>query len=175
MNFFSIYICFLLFFGINISFSAGKDLKNEFEKDSKIELQADVIVYKKDTENIELTGNVNIVKGVLKLNSDKVLVFYDDNSNNKIDINTIKCSGNVKAENNDMTIYSDNAVYDVKKNIIILTDNVKILDNNTIINSDKVIYNTITNRLEVSSKNQENSRVKLVIDDIKKMQENYGN
>ena len=102
-------------------------------------------------------------------------MFYDDNSNNKIDINTIKCIGNVKAENNDMIIYSDNAVYDVKKNIIILTDNVKILDNNTIINSDKVIYNTITNRLEVSSKNQENSRVKLVIDDIKKMQENYGN
>ena len=175
MNFFSIYICFLLFFSINISFSAGKDLKNEFEKDSKIELQADVIVYKKDTENIELTGNVNIIKGVLKLNSDKVLVFYDDNSNNKIDINTIKCIGNVKAENNDMTIYSDNALYDVKKNIIILTDNVKILDNNTVINSDKVTYNTITNRLEVSSKSQENSRVKLVIDDIKKMQENYGN
>ena len=175
MNFFSIYICFLLFFSINISFSAGKDLKDEFEKDSKIELQADVIVYKKDNENIELTGNVNIVKGVLKLNSDKVLVFYDDNSNNKIDINTIKCIGNVKAENNDMIIYSDNAVYDMKKNIIILTDNVKILDNNTVINSDKVIYNTITNRLEVSSKNQENSRVKLVIDDIKKMQENYGN
>lgn len=175
MNFFSIYICFLLFFSINISFSAGKDLKDEFERDSKTELQADVIVYKKGTENIELTGNVNIVKGVLKLNSDKVLVFYDDNSNNKIDINTIKCIGNVKAENNDMIIYSDNAVYDVKKNIIILTDNVKMLDNNTVINSDKVIYNTITNRLEVSSKNQENSRVKLVIDDIKKMQENYGN
>lgn len=176
MNFSSIYICFLLLIcNINVLFSAGRDMRDEFERDSKVELQADVIVYKKDSEHIELTGNVNVVKGVLKLDSDKVLVFYDNNSDNKIDINTIKCIGNVKAENNDMVIYSDDAIYDIKKNIIILTNNVKIFDNNTIINSDKVIYNTITNKLEVSSKNQENSRVKLVIDDIKKVQENYGN
>jgi lipopolysaccharide transport protein LptA len=176
MHFYSIYIfVLLLFFDINFSFSANKDFKTEFEENTRIELRADTIIYKKDIKNIELTGNVDIIKGTLNLNSDKVLILYNESINNKIDINTIKCIGNVKAKNKDIVIHSDNAIYNIKENVIILTNNVKIFDNNAVINSDKVVYNVITEKLEVMSKEQENSRVKLVIEDIKKVQKEYGN
>lgn len=169
-------LIFIIFSLLNVELCYSSAIKSKFniQKEGQIKLEADEVEYLRDTKKILLNGNVFVQKDDLNFYADNMIVNYIY-ENNKINIIEIKAKGNVEADNNDVKMSSDDAILDMKQNILTLLNNVEIIDGESIAYSEKIIYNLITKNISISGKEDTKKRVKIIIDDIKKVQEKYGN
>lgn len=163
----------IFFFFLIIFSSKGQQLK-KIDNGGNVRLEADKITLLRKNSNVVLEGNVFVEKTDIQLFADKMIVLYT-NLNEKQSIEKIDGYGNIKLISQGIIITSEKCLYDFKNNEIIFIDNVVLKEENSVVYGNKLIYNTLTRDSQViGNSNSKNKRVKIIIDDINKMQDKYG-
>jgi lipopolysaccharide export system protein LptA len=103
-----------------------------------------VIDYNQKT--IILTDKVHIYKEDGYIISDKVVIIFAKNHENKNDISFINFSGSVHLHDDEKDVYSNNAIFDSKQNQIEFINDVKLNEGEKTLIGEKFIYNAISQK-----------------------------
>ena len=168
-----ILIHLLCFFLVSIRYSLAVDIDN-FKPTEEIQIEADRIEILKQKNIAYLMGNVFIIQNELKLMADNMNVNYTKKNQN-ITINKILANSNVKIKDKNIDAKGDIGVYDFINNTITLEKNVVIYDGLSSVYGDKLVYDVLTKTSKIiGGKKTDNQQVHIIIDDVNKVKEYYG-
>jgi lipopolysaccharide export system protein LptA len=103
-----------------------------------------IIDYEKKT--ITLIDKVHIYKEGGYIVSDKVVILFAKNHENKNDINFINFNGSVHLHDDERDVYSNNAIFDSKQNQIEFINDVKLNEGEKTLIGEKFIYNAVSQK-----------------------------
>ncbi len=178
MKFFKL---FFIFFTILISlqyspaFSKAQNndtTKPSFKKnDEPTTIKSKSINVKRKSGIVEFDQDAVIENGDTSILSDKMIVFYDENKDDKTsNINKIEAINNVKVFNEEFIVTGDNGSYDPHEETLIITNNVVFNNGTSIANGEKFTYNLKTNKgflvgKKADIKNLKSDRVIVIINE----------
>lgn len=99
-----------------------------------------------DKKTITLTDKVHIYKEDGYITSDKVVILFAKNHENKNDINFINFNGSVHLHDDEKDVYSNDAIFDSKKNQIEFINDVKLNEGEKTLIGEKFIYNAVSQK-----------------------------
>ncbi|MGA1845741.1 LptA/OstA family protein [Deferribacter abyssi] len=138
----SLFVIFLFSFNIHAS--------------NAIKIKSDKLIYDGEKRESLFEGNVEAVYDNTTVNSDKMIVYINEN-NRPV---KIICIGNVKVVRDNILSLSDRAEMDIIKDLTVLKGNVKIWQNKNYLEGDEVYIYNKEKRLEV--KNIKDKKVKII-------------
>ncbi|KAA0258193.1 hypothetical protein FHQ18_07310 [Deferribacter autotrophicus] len=121
-----------------------------------IKITSDKLVYNGQKKESVFEGSVEAIYDNTTINSDKMVVYTDEN-NKPI---KIICTGNVKIVRDNIVSLSESAEMDIKKDIAILKGNVKIWQDKNYLEGDEVYIYNKEKRVEV--RNIKDKKVKII-------------
>lgn len=144
----------LLLLAGTIGAAGAQELTDTSKHDTSqpLEITADALEVNQDTQRAVFTGAVDVIQGEMRLNSDRLVVYYrDKEAAEQNAIYRIDVEGNVRFASPTESAQGDNGVYDVDGGIIHLVGNV-VLTSGTeaVIRGDTLTMNLITGQSEVS-------------------------
>ncbi len=107
------------------------------------------------TKKAEFFDNVVVKQGDIKVSTDKLVIFFENNEMKKIDF-----LNNVKFQMRDKLILGDKAEYTKNDNTLKIIDNVIYKGDNSEINGDIFTYNLKTKVSKLSSKKRFDNKIK---------------
>ena len=149
--------------------------------ESPIYIEADQMSSTEKTNTVLFTGDVDAKKGDLRIRSDKMTVYYTENTDEDgkqatdttQQVEKLICEGNVEITRNDWLGTSDKMVYLSEKRQVILTGNAKAWQDQNMVGGEKIVYYMDEGRSEVvggtsvtvggEQKEKKKSRVKMRI------------
>ena len=112
---------------------ANKKIQS-IKPNAPVKVQADSMKYFGDKRISEFNGNVVAVSDNFTLTSDNVTVFL----NKSMDVDQIKCNGNVNFKSKDIVSISDEADVDQRKGIATISGNVKVWQKENFLEGEKI-------------------------------------
>jgi lipopolysaccharide export system protein LptA len=107
-----------------------------------VNVEADRLEILDDKKQAIFTGNVNGKRGDVTLNSDKLIVTYEEtpqpNNEKRTEVTFLDASGNVKIVTSKQTVTGEWAKMDVKANTIVVGGNVKVVQDKSTIAGQKL-------------------------------------
>ena len=104
-----------------------------------VEVAADNMVVNQSTGQAELTGNVLIAQGEMRLSADHVLVKYD--TADKSRISTLDATGNVTLVQGADAAEAAHGVYEVSTGLVTLTGDVLVTQGENIMSGETIVVN----------------------------------
>lgn len=113
-----------------------------------VDISSDTMELMEKQRQAIFTGNVDAVRGKVKLRSDRLVVDYVEvkrrNGTKKTEVRFLNASGNVVIISGGQTITSQRARMDVKANKALITGNVRVLQGKTKLNGERLHLNLTT-------------------------------
>ena len=113
-----------------------------------VDIAADSMELLEEQNTAVFTGNVDAVRGKIKLKSNKLVVKYKEvtrkNGSKKTEVRFLDATGRVTIVSGNQTITSDWAKMDVKANKAVIGGNVTVLQGKTRLRGDKLFLNLTT-------------------------------
>ncbi|MEM7428097.1 MAG: LptA/OstA family protein [Pseudomonadota bacterium] len=113
-----------------------------------VDISADSMELREKERKAIFTGNVDAIRGKVKLKADRLVVDYVEvkrkNGTKKTEVRFLNARGNVTIVSADQTITSNRARMDVKANQAVITGNVVVYQGKTKLNGDKLFLNLTT-------------------------------
>lgn len=104
-----------------------------------VEVAADNMVVNQTTGQAELTGNVLIAQGEMRLSADHVLVKYD--AADKSRISTLDATGNVTLVQGTDAAEAAKGVYEVSTGLVTLTGDVLVTQGGNVMSGETIVVN----------------------------------
>ena len=104
-----------------------------------VEVAADNMVVNQSTGQAELTGNVLIAQGEMRLSADHVLVKYD--TQDKSRISTLDATGNVTLVQGTDAAEATHGVYEVATGLVTLTGDVLVTQGGNVMSGETIVVN----------------------------------
>ena len=115
-----------------------------------VDISADSMELLEEQKKAVFTGNVDAVRGKIKLKSNKLVVDYAEvkrkNGTKKTEVRFLNATGNVKIVSGNQTITSDRAKMNVKTNKAIISGNVTVVQGKTRLKGSKLHLNLTTGK-----------------------------
>ncbi|MCP5080145.1 MAG: hypothetical protein GY948_00420 [Alphaproteobacteria bacterium] len=115
-----------------------------------VDISADSMELLEEQKKAVFTGNVDAVRGKIKLKSNKLVVDYAEvkrkNGSKKTEVRFLNATGNVKIVSGNQTITSDRAKMNVKTNKAIISGNVTVVQGKTRLKGNKLHLNLTTGK-----------------------------
>lgn len=102
------------------------------------------------------------------LTADKMVVFYKEDKNKKMNIEKIEAQKNVKFMDGVVIATGDVGWYELGENKIILQDNIKATEKGITLTAERFEYDVITEKTKIIGNNNPNERVTIILDNIGK-------
>ena len=125
---------------------------------SEINILSDILEVDKKNKDTVFIGNVYAIHNDLEIWSDKVTIFFRDESD---EIKEIVAKTKVKIKKGDMVALGNAANYKPSKNILTINGNVKVQEKDNIINCDELVLDLNKSTSIMSS--YSSSRVNAII------------
>lgn len=113
-----------------------------------VDIAADSMELLEEQNRAVFTGNVDAVRGKIKLKSNKLVVNYQEvtrkNGSKKTEVRFLNATGRVKIVSGSQTITSDWAKMDVKANKAVIGGNVTVVQGKTRLKGSKLHLNLTT-------------------------------
>lgn len=113
-----------------------------------VDIAADSMELLEEQNTAVFTGNVDAVRGKIKLKSNKLVVKYKEvtrqNGSKKTEVRFLDATGRVTIVSGNQTITSDWAKMDVKANKAVIGGNVTVVQGKTRLRGDKLFLNLTT-------------------------------
>ena len=113
-----------------------------------VDISADSMELLEEQNKAVFTGNVDAVRGKIKLKSNKLVVNYKEvtrkNGSKKTEVRFLNAIGRVTIISGSQTITSDRAKMDVKANKAVISGNVTVLQGKTRLKGNKLFLNLTT-------------------------------
>ncbi len=129
---------------------------NGLAVDQPIQIQADKMTAKEDSQTVIFSGNVDARQGDVRIRSDEMTIFYietDDDSKKKAknaqQVEKIICIGNVEVTSEEWLGTSDTMHYFSKKNLVQLIGNAKAYKGQNKVQGERIDYHLDTGQSEV--------------------------
>lgn len=125
---------------------------SKHDSSQPLEITADMLEVEQENQRAIFSGAVDVIQGDMRLNSDRLIVFYrDKKAAEQNAIYRIDVEGNVRFATPSETARGDNGVYDVDSGVIHLIGNV-VLTSGTeaVIRGDELTMDLNTGQSEVS-------------------------
>ncbi len=113
-----------------------------------VDIAADTMELREEQNTAVFTGNVDAVRGKIKLKSNKLVVKYKEvtrtDGSKKTEVRFLDATGRVTIVSGNQTITSDWAKMDVKANKAVIGGNVTVLQGKTRLRGNKLFLNLTT-------------------------------
>lgn len=113
-----------------------------------VDIAADSMELLEEQNKAVFTGNVDAVRGKIKLKSNKLVVDYKEvtrkNGSKKTEVRFLNATGNVRIVSGNQTITSNWAKMDVKANKAVIGGNVTVVQGKTRLKGDRLLLNLTT-------------------------------
>ena len=113
-----------------------------------VDISADSMELLEEQNKAVFSGNVDAVRGKIKLKSNKLVVDYKEvtrkNGSKKTEVRFLNAIGRVKIVSGNQTITSDRAKMDVKANKAVISGNVTVVQGKTRLKGSKLFLNLTT-------------------------------
>ena len=144
---------FWMYLFLVVQLSVAGDQKSPSEADvqqtqispAPTEISSDSMDFDVENHMAIFDGNVRVVDEQLSLNSDKMIVYFDENNKLK----RIEAKGNVVIDSDGNIAKSGEAVYDFKEGRVVLSkDPILLQGDNRVIGAEKIIYSRTNDKFE---------------------------
>jgi lipopolysaccharide export system protein LptA len=119
-----------------------------------VNIEADQLEIFDDKKQAVFTGNVNGRRGDVTLNSDKLVVTYEEtpqpNNEKRTEVTFLDASGNVKIVTSRQTVTGEWAKMDVKANTVTVGGNVKVVQDKSTISGEKLFVDLDKNVSQIT-------------------------
>jgi lipopolysaccharide export system protein LptA len=134
----------------------------QVEESQKIHIKADKVIADLDGGEAIFVGNVRITRGLTKVTSDRMYVYYKDidnkNKNGEVknSIRKIIATGNVKIHTEDMIAFTDEAVYITKTETLTMSgSNSRVISGDNSITGSTFIVSRANGNIIVEGSNHD--------------------
>lgn len=139
----SLFVC-----GISPDPATAQTTGAAFDTDQPLEITADALEVQKANQLAIFEGRVLVVQGEIRLQSDRLVVHYSENSandtNGSSSIRRIEATGNVFLSSPRETAKGSRGIYDVENRQITLTGDVTLTQGQTVLKGQNMILNLET-------------------------------
>lgn len=104
-----------------------------------VEVAADDMSVNQSTGEAELSGNVVIAQGEMRLSADRVLVKYDAQDKSKI--SSLDATGNVTLVQGEDAAEAQKGVYEVANGLVTLTGDVLVTQGENVMSGETIVVN----------------------------------
>lgn len=141
------------------AWAAAPGLLGKHDSKEPIEITADSLDVIQENQKAVFTGNVVVIQGNVKIQSDKMTVFYKNSAEKKQSdeatmgsnaISKILTDGHVVLTTQDESAKGDNGIYDVEANMVYLTGHVILSKGKNVLSGNKLEYNLTTGQSRVT-------------------------
>lgn len=141
---------------------AGENSSSAYKDTSKINILANKLVFEREKNFAEFSGNVKATEKDTVLTSETMKIYFSDTLEkgqektvNSRNIKEIQASGNVKITFEDTVAISEKAVYSIQDNVLILTGkNTRLTRAGNSITGDKITIFRSDGRVSVEGSSQ---------------------
>lgn len=138
---------------------AGQAVAQDLNSDQPIAVEADSMEVLQEQQIATFIGNVVVIQGTMRLQTDKLVIAYDNtnqasSSTDQGSIRKIDAYGNVVVVSPTETAKGDKGVYDVAGQFITLTGNVILTQGENIIRGNRLVMNLATGKSQIKSNPQ---------------------
>ncbi len=143
--------------------------KEKGGEDSPINIEADHMVSKEQSNTVVFTGNVDASQGKITIRTDEMTVHYVENNNpNKqkkksSKVERLVCIGNVEVTQDDWLGTGERMDYYADTRKVVLTGNAKAWQGKNMVSGKTITYYMDEKRSEVEQDPNQQGRVKAVI------------
>jgi lipopolysaccharide export system protein LptA len=134
--------------------AAQPTAKTQPKIEKEVNIESDSMEILEKDKKAVFKGNVKLVRGDTKIDSDTMVVSYADakqpDGTNKTEITFLDGEGSVKIVTKSQTVTGQKMHMDVKANTLTVTENVRVVQGKTIMNGQRLFSNLTTNRSEMT-------------------------
>jgi lipopolysaccharide export system protein LptA len=122
--------------------------------EKEVDIESDTMEINEKEKKATFKGNVKLIRGDTKIDSDVMVVSYADtkqaDGTNRTEITFLDGEGNVKIVTKSQTVTGVKMHMDVKANTLTVTENVRVVQGKTIMNGQRLFSDLNTNRSEMT-------------------------
>lgn len=156
-----------MLFGTNIVFGQEAIKAHKLNKKQALNIVADKVEIIRDKNKIIFTDNVKAVQDIFELFADKMEVFYKEDENDKISIQTITAKNNVRFNTDKIFAKGDEGRYDVINKKIKLIKNVTATEGGITVFAQEFEYDILTEKTKILGDKKSKERVTIILEDLK--------
>lgn len=157
----------ILFLLIGTSFANSTN--NKIDKKQPLNITSNKVKIIRDKNEIIFIDNVKAIQNKFTLYADKMIVKYKENSNKKMEIQTIKTEKNVKFITDKIVATGNEGFYNMSKKLVTLKNNVSATESGITALAEEFEYDIKTGKTKIIGNKEQNERVTIILDNDKKI------
>lgn len=160
-------IFFVVVFFSMVNFTYASSITStKINKNQPLNITSNKVEIIRNKGEIIFIGDVIATQDEFTLYADKMTVKYNESKDQKVNIDNIKATKNVKFVNQAIVATGDEGTYDVKKNIITMKKNIKATEKGITVYADEFSYDVNTGKTNIIGNKQQNERVVIILDNL---------